>query len=132
VIAGEAHAAVGAADVAIVASGTATVETALLGTPMVVVYRVAALTYALGRPFIRVPHFAMVNLIAEREVVPELMQGDFTPARVAAEALSLLSDTGRSKRMREDLAEVRRRLGDGGATARVAKIVETWLAPPLQ
>jgi lipid-A-disaccharide synthase len=130
VIAGQAHAAVGAADVAIVASGTATVETALLGTPMVVVYRVAALTYALGRPFIRVPHFAMVNLIAEREVVPELMQGDFTPERVAAETLSLLKDNARSSRMREDLAEVRRRLGDPGATARAAKIVAPWLTSP--
>ena len=130
VVPGQAHAAVGAADVAIVASGTATVETALLGTPMVVVYRVAPLTYALGRPFIRVPHFAMVNLIAEREVVPELMQGDFTPERVAAETLSLLSDTNRSGRMREDLAEVRRRLGETGATARVAEIVAPFLTPP--
>jgi len=63
-----------AATVALVASGTATVEAALLGTPMVVVYRVAPLTYALGRPFVSVPRFAMVNLIAGREVVPELMQ----------------------------------------------------------
>ncbi len=128
VLVGQSHAAVGAADVAVVASGTATVETALLGTPMVVVYRVAPLTYALGRPFISVPHFAMVNLIAERRVVPELMQSDFTPERVAAETLSLLSDAGRARRMREDLADVRRRLGGPGATARVASIVGDLLS----
>ena len=128
----QSHAVVGAADVALVASGTATVETALLGTPMVVVYRVAPLTYALGRPFIRVPHFAMVNLIAERCVVPELMQADFTPKRLTAETLSLLSDTDRARRMREDLGEVVRRLGGPGATARVAAIVGDALAARVQ
>ena len=87
---GQTHAALDAADVAIVASGTATVEAALLGTPMVVVYRVSPVTYALGRPFVRVPHFAMVNLIAEREVVKELMQSDFRAERVAEESLGLL------------------------------------------
>jgi lipid-A-disaccharide synthase len=125
---GQSHAVLGAADLALVASGTVTVETALLGTPMVVVYRVAPLTYALGRPFISVPHFAMVNLIAERRVVPELMQADFTAERVTAEALSLLSDAGRAQRMREDLADVVRRLGGPGATARVASIVGDVLA----
>ncbi|MFI5184743.1 MAG: lipid-A-disaccharide synthase [Vicinamibacteria bacterium] len=129
-VTGQSHASVGAADVAIVASGTATVETALLGTPMVVVYRVAPLTYMLGRPLIKVPHFAMVNLIAEREVVPELMQRDFTPERLAAETLSLLSNASRRERMRDDLAEVRRRLGAAGATARAADIVATFLPPP--
>jgi lipid-A-disaccharide synthase len=128
IVSGQAHAVVGAADVALVASGTATVETALLGTPMVVVYRVAPLTYALGRPFVRVPHFAMVNLIAERRVVPELMQSEFTPGRVTAEALSLLSDAGRARRMRDDLAEVVRRLGGPGATSRAAAIVGDVLA----
>jgi lipid-A-disaccharide synthase len=116
----EAHAVVGAADIALVASGTATVETALLGTPMVVVYRISPLTYALGRPFVRVPHYAMVNIIAEREVVPELVQGAFTAVRVAAEARSLLTDSRRRARMQADLAEVRRRLGGGGACDRAA------------
>jgi lipid-A-disaccharide synthase len=125
---GQSHAVLGAADLALVASGTVTVETALLGTPMVVVYRVAPLTYALGRPFIRVPHFAMVNLIAERRVVPELMQADFTAERLTTEALSLLSDAARAQRMREDLADVVRRLGGPGATARAASIVGDVLA----
>ncbi len=80
------------ARVAIVASGTATVETALTLTPMVVVYRLSALTYALGKPLVSVSNYAMVNLIAGRVVVPELIQGDFTPARVTAETLRILDD----------------------------------------
>jgi lipid-A-disaccharide synthase len=108
------------ADVALVASGTATVEAALLDAPMVVVYRIAPLSYALGRPFVRVPHYAMVNLIAERRLVPECMQGEFTPERVAREVLTLLDDPARRAQMREGLGEVRRRLGAPGASARAA------------
>jgi lipid-A-disaccharide synthase len=119
----ETHAAVGAADVALVASGTATVEAALLGTPMVVVYRISPLTYALGRPFVQVPHYAMVNIIAQRRVVPELIQGAFTPSRVVAEARSLLTDARRRTTMEADLADVRRRLGGGGASDRAADLV---------
>ena len=92
-VAGHTHA-LGAASVGIVASGTATVEAALRDLPMVVVYRVSPLTYALGRPFCVCP-FAMVNLIAGRAVVPELIQGDFTAEAVANEALALLEDPGR-------------------------------------
>jgi lipid-A-disaccharide synthase len=121
---GQTHATVGAADLAIVASGTATVEAALLGTPMVVVYRVSSLTYLLGRPFVSVPHYAMVNLIAGRRVVPELMQWRFTAERVAREAMSLLADRSRLAQMREDLAAVRRQLGEPGASARAAEIIQ--------
>jgi lipid-A-disaccharide synthase len=126
-VVGQTHALVGASALALVASGTATVETALLGTPMIVVYRISALSYALGRPFVRVPHYAMVNLIAGRRVVPELIQSDFTPERVAEEALALLGDPARAGRMREDLAEVRRRVGEPGASARAAEIVRGLL-----
>jgi lipid-A-disaccharide synthase len=121
------HAVLGAATLALVASGTATVEAALLGTPMIVVYRLSALTYALGRPLVRVPHFAMANLIAGCPVVPELIQGDFTPERVAAEAQALLGDPVRLAGMREALGEVRRRLGPPGASARAAEIVRATL-----
>ncbi len=127
VVAGRTPAVVSTAAVALVASGTATVETALLGTPMVVVYRLSPLTYALGRPFVRVARFAMVNLIAERDVVPELIQGDFTPERVAAEALSLLEDRARAERMRADLRGVRAALGASGASQRAAAEVERLL-----
>jgi lipid-A-disaccharide synthase len=120
---GRTHDALAAARLGLVASGTATVEAALLGTPMLVVYRVSALTYLLGRPFVSVPHFAMANLIAERRVVPELIQSDFTAERVAAEALALLRDGARLTRRREELLEVRRRLGAPGASARAAQAV---------
>ena len=83
-VAGHTHALLSAASAGIVASGTATVEAALLDLPMVVVYRLSPLTYALGRPFVRVPHYAMANLIAGREVVKELIQGDFRPEAVTA------------------------------------------------
>lgn len=123
VVRDRAHEVLGAASLALVASGTVTVETALLGTPMVVVYRVAPLTYALGRPFVRVPHFAMVNLIAGREVVPELEQWEVTPERVSAEALALLSDPDAADRMRRELARVRELLGGPGASGRAADAV---------
>jgi lipid-A-disaccharide synthase len=122
-VSGASPAVLGASRVALVASGTATVEAALLGVPMVVVYRVSRLTYGLGRRLVRVPHFAMVNLIAGREVVPELEQSEFTPERVAEEAGALLDDPERYEQARQGLAEVRRRLGDGGASARAAGIV---------
>lgn len=126
-VAGATHAALGAARLALVASGTATVEAALLRIPMVVVYRVSSLTYALGRPLVSVPHFAMVNLVAGRAIVPELMQSDFRPERVAAEAAALLEDRERYERTRRDLEEVCRRLGAPGASARAAAIVSEAL-----
>lgn len=116
-----------AARVAIVASGTATVETGLTLTPMVVVYRLSALTYALGKPLVSVTNYAMVNLIAGRVVVPELIQSDFTPERVTAETLRVLDDGPDRARMLADLAEVRTRLGHGGATQRAADEVMAFL-----
>jgi lipid-A-disaccharide synthase len=118
------HEALSAATTAVVASGTATVEAALLGAPMVVVYRLSAWTYRLGRRFVRVPYYAMVNLIAGRRVVPELIQSDFTPDRVAAELLPLLDETGARHAMQAGLSEVRKRLGGPGASGRAAE--EVW------
>ena len=91
----------------IVASGTATVEAALMGTPFVMVYRVSPLTYLLGRSRVKVPYFAMVNLIAGRRVVPELVQQDFTAANVAAEVVKILSDGPARQTMIAGLAEVK-------------------------
>jgi lipid-A-disaccharide synthase len=111
------------ADVALVASGTVTVQAALHECPMVVVYRLSPLTYRLGRPFVRVSTFAMANLVAGSHVVPELIQDDFTPERVAAEALDILTNRARAARMREDLRKVRLRLGTPGASDRAAQAV---------
>lgn len=117
----------GSAAVGLVASGTATVEAALLGTPMVVVYRVSPLSYALGKPFVNVPHYAMANLIAGKRLVTELIQGDFTPDRVAAEALLLLDDPARREAVRDELLALRQRLGGGGASARASQeVLAVW------
>jgi lipid-A-disaccharide synthase len=123
VVANQTQGVLASCTVAVVASGTATVEAALLGAPMVVVYRLAPLTYLLGRRLVKVPHFAMANLIAGERVVPEVIQRELTPERVAAEVRALLDDPGRRQRMREGLAEVRRRLGKPGASARAAEAV---------
>ena len=112
-----------AADVALVASGTVTVQAALRECPMVVVYRLSPLTYRLGRPFVRVNTFAMANLVAGRQVVPELMQDDFTPDAVAQQALPLLEDRRTAEAMRADLRTVRAKLGTPGASRRAAEAV---------
>ena len=116
-----------AADCAIVASGTATVEAALLGTPMVVVYRVAPLTALILRRMVHTPFFSMVNLIAGRRVVPELMQDDFTPAAVATEVRRLLENPAAREEMKAHLAAVRASLGSGGAIHRAAEIFARML-----
>ena len=99
----------------IVASGTATVEAALMGTPFVMVYRVSRLTYALGKPRVKVPYFAMVNLIAEEEVVPELVQHKFTVENIVAEMNKIIPDGEPRARMIERLAAVKARLKKGAA-----------------
>jgi lipid-A-disaccharide synthase len=114
---------IAASDLVLTASGTATVQTALHERPMVILYKLSPLTYRLGRPFVKVDTFGMANLIAGRRVVPELIQDDCTAEKIAAEALSLLTDTQRSAAMRKDLADVRARLGAPGASARAAAAV---------
>ena len=123
-IANDTYNALGAADLAIVSSGTATVETALLGNPMIVVYRLSPLTARLAKPLVRTKFFSMVNLIAGHAIVPELIQDDFTPRRLASEAESLLSGSRggnpRVSQMKRGLEEVRKLLGPPGAVERAA------------
>jgi lipid-A-disaccharide synthase len=123
IVLGQTYNALAAADVAIVSSGTATIEAALLDVPMVVIYRVTPLTALLAKPLVRTPFYSMVNLIAGRRVVPELIQNDFTPERVAAEVLHLLNDQGAREAMRRGLAEVRHHLGPPGAVDRAADAI---------
>ena len=115
--------ALAASDAVVTASGTATVQTALHGTPMVIVYRLSPFTYALARRFVRVETYGMVNLVAGRTVVPELIQDALTPQAMAREVVSLVRDAARRDAMRRDLADVRTRLGGPGASARAAKAV---------
>jgi lipid-A-disaccharide synthase len=111
------------ADVAVTASGTATVQAALHGRPMVVVYRLSPLSYRLGRRFVHVDDVAMVNLIAGRRIVPELIQDDCTAANIARETLTFLTNPQRADAARRALADVRARLGSPGASGRAAEAV---------
>jgi lipid-A-disaccharide synthase len=114
--------AVAAADAAVVASGTATLETALLGVPMVIVYRMNPVTYALARRLTDLPHVGMPNLIAGRRVVPERIQGECTGDAIARALRDLLTDPKRAEEMRAGLGAVRARLGEPGAIGRAARI----------
>ncbi len=121
VVEGDTYNLVAAADVALVASGTATLECALLECPMVIVYRMASVTYALARLLVRgVRYVGMPNIVAGHEVVPELLQARVTGPRIAAAARGILEDPVRRAAIVEDLREVRRRLGRGGAAGRAA------------
>jgi lipid-A-disaccharide synthase len=111
------------ADVALLASGTVTVQAALHTCPMVVVYRLAAMTYRLGKPLVQVDTYAMVNLVAGRRVVPELIQDDFTPDATARHALAILTDPTHAARVRAELAAVRATLGTAGASRRAAEAI---------
>jgi lipid-A-disaccharide synthase len=110
VIEGESWDAMAHSDLALAASGTVTTEAALLGTPTVAFYKVARATWLIGRPLVDVPFYTMVNLIAGREVVPELIQDGMTGERIAAEARRLLTDADARAAMKAGLAEVRRKL----------------------
>lgn len=108
------------ADAALVASGTATLETALLGTPFAIVYKLNALTYELAKRVVKVPHFGLANVVARREVAPELLQGDVNPDRLGVELARLL-EPETARRIRAELGEVRGHLGEPGAAGRVAE-----------
>ncbi len=125
---GEAAAVLRASRAAVVASGTATLQAAVIGTPLVMVYRVAPLTAWIGRRLITTPHLALVNVVAGRRVVPELVQEQMTPERIAAEVGRLLTDERAASTMRADLARVRAALGEPGASARAAEATLEWLA----
>ncbi len=117
------------ADVALAASGTVTVEACLLGTPMVTFYRVNKLSWWMGKALVRVPFYSMVNLVAERRIVPELMQDQMTAENLAREALALLENDDRREGMRRDLAEVARKLwGSEDPMEVAASLVEKHLA----
>lgn len=122
IIPGQAYAALSAAHLAIVASGTATVEAALAGCPTIIVYRLAPLTYEVGKRLIRVDYIGMANLLAQESLFPELIQEDFTPERLAQEALELIRSPARLAALRRGLARVVARLGGPGASARAAEV----------
>jgi len=129
VVEGETWDAIAHADLALAASGTVTVEAALLGTPMVTFYKVSAASWMMGKWLVDVPFYSMVNLVAGRAVVPELIQNDMTGERIAAEARRLLEDSGARERMRRGLREVAARLStDGDPMEKAAQIVHQFVS----
>jgi lipid-A-disaccharide synthase len=112
-----------ASDLLLVASGTATLEAALVGTPMVVCYRVSRLSELVGRLLIRIPWVSLVNIVAGRVVVPELLQSDATAQRLAAEALRLLASPTECHAQRTAFSEIRGKLGTAGVGERAARNV---------
>jgi lipid-A-disaccharide synthase len=123
--------AIAAADLAVVASGTATLETAIIGAPLIVVYRASRLNWRIFRPLINTPFVGMPNLIAGKEIAPELLQDDLNGERLARLIVEFLSDLDRLKRSRDDLAEVRKKLGEANASERAAKRILDLLGKSL-
>lgn len=123
VLRGRADDVISASDVVVTASGTATVQTALHGKPMVIVYRLSPISYRIGRRFVHVTTYGMVNLVAGDTVATELIQDGFTPEAVAVETTRLLTEPAAAARARAGLATVRRRLGEPGASRRAAERV---------
>lgn len=128
IVEGATYEALTAADCAIVSSGTATIEAALLGTPMVIVYRVSRVTAMIARKLVKTPLFGMVNLISGKQVVPELIQDRFTADALERELLVLLNSPDARIRQKESLAEVRAKLGPGGSIEKAAEIIAGMLA----
>jgi lipid-A-disaccharide synthase len=124
---GRAAEVVGASDAAVVASGTAALEAGLMERPMVVVYRVAPLSYAVGRALIRLPHVSLVNLLLGREVVPELLQGEMSRERIAAEVRRLWREGPDREAMIDSLRGLRKVLGPAGAAKRAAQEVLSFV-----
>ncbi|MCE5244395.1 MAG: lipid-A-disaccharide synthase [Syntrophobacteraceae bacterium] len=129
IVSGDTYGAVRACDLVITASGTVTLETAILGTPMIVTYRVSNFTYHSGRHLIKVEYVALPNLVAGRRIVPELLQAEAKPGLIAREALSFLADPRKLEKQREDLAAIRLRLGREGVAERVASMVLKAVEP---
>jgi lipid-A-disaccharide synthase len=122
VVRGNMYTALRASDAAIVASGTATLETALIGTPQVIVYRMSPVSYAIAKTLVKLEHAGLPNIVAERTVVPELIQDDATPEKMASAVLSMM-EGGKREAILEGYDEIKKNLGRGGATERVAKSI---------
>jgi len=114
-------------DAALVASGTATLEAALIGVPMIIVYKISFFTYLMGRLFVKVSHIGLANIIAGKTVVPELVQQDVNPPRLARELLAILTEEGRKDLIKQELAGIREKLGTPGASRRAARLAMEML-----
>jgi lipid-A-disaccharide synthase len=122
VISGNTYDVISCTDLAIVASGTATLETALLGIPMIIVYKISPLTYFIGKMIVTVKNIGIVNIIAGKTIVPELIQDKAAGVNIAGEALAILTNDERKKEIINQLAEIREKLGNPGAAGRAAQL----------
>ncbi len=123
VVKGRANEVMAASNLLLVASGTATLQSALIGTPMVVVYRTSPLTYHIAKCLVKIPYISLVNILAGQEIVPELIQDRMTPDRIAHEALGILQDARRQKEMTLAFQAIRTSLGEAGASKRAAAYI---------
>jgi len=123
IVEGQTHAALRAADAAVITSGTATLEAAILGTPQVMVYKLSSVSYGIAKRLVRIRHVALPNIVAGKEIVKELLQEAVTPQAIADAVRPLFHDAEAVRRMRQDYADVVRRLGRQGAVERAAKVV---------
>ncbi|KPK96599.1 MAG: hypothetical protein AMJ95_13300 [Omnitrophica WOR_2 bacterium SM23_72] len=117
-----------AADFCLVASGTATLETALMERPLVVIYKMHLLNYFLYRGQVKLPYIGMVNIVAGKQIVPEFIQFNATPEKIAKETLNLLNNPARLQQMKDELALVESSLGEKGASLRAARLILDFLS----
>lgn len=129
VVKGQSNEVMAASDLLLVTSGTATLQAALIGTPMVVVYRTSPLTYAIAKCLVKIPFISLVNILAGKQIVPELIQHQMTPDRIAHEALNILTDAGRREAMKSAFQRIRASLGGPGASHRAAEYILAETAP---
>ncbi|HNP60142.1 MAG TPA: lipid-A-disaccharide synthase [Nitrospirales bacterium] len=123
VVKGRSNEVMAASNLLLVTSGTATLQSALIGTPMVVVYRASPLTYHIGKCLVKIPYISLVNILAGQEIVPELIQDRMTPDRIAHEALKILQDARRQNDMTQAFQAIRNSLGEAGASKRAAAFI---------
>jgi lipid-A-disaccharide synthase len=127
IIEGKTYDCLNIADFCLVASGTATLETAIMQRPFVVIYKMNLLNYLLYRPQVKVPYIGMVNIVAGRKIVPEFIQFKAHPKKISEQVLKILQNPGRLEQMKNDLTQVKSLLGEKGASRRAAQIVIDFL-----
>ena len=115
------------ADFCLVASGTATLETAIMQKPFVIIYKMNLLNYILYRPQVKVPYIGMVNIVAGRKIVPEFVQFGASPDKISGQTLQILQDPSRIEQMKNNLLQVKSLLGEKGASLRAARIILDFL-----
>lgn len=127
IVEGKTYECIAAADFCLVCSGTATLETAIMQKPFLLIYKMNLLNYLLYRPQVKLPYIGLANIVVGRKIIPELIQFQATPGKIAEETLSILNDPARLEKMHKDLAEVKTCLGEPGAAIRASHIIIDFL-----